>query len=126
MRRFGIMFSLLSVVLHGGASQARELPTELKDTDLSIIGQSSLGETKSYKFKIDAARDVKFDLIADNEACGYEMQKTSQLGYMTKQNRFPVAFVDAAQSGETYTISFYQNRLAYMGKLPCKFTFSIK
>jgi hypothetical protein len=126
MRKFVMTLTLLSVFLHGGSSQARDEAIEIADTAFSIVGQSVLGETKSYKLKIDVARGVRFDLSADNETCGYEMQKTSQLGYVAKQGRFPVAFVDNAESGETYTISFFQNRMAYMGKTPCKFTFSIK
>jgi len=106
-------------------AEAREPAREVFLSEAGGSHSVSAGEHRTFFVKIPAAQSITFDLAAENEVCGYEIRKTSQLGFLPAQGRFPLKLTDSAQAGEVYTISFFQNRAAWIAKAPCHFSFSV-
>jgi hypothetical protein len=129
MRLPMMLTALLPLLVWTQPVRAKEPPVEifLSNDGLPAMTIGEAGaDARSFKLKLTSSRSVTFAVDASNETCGYELTKSSQLGFLPKKDRFPLSYTDAAKEGESYTISFYQTRSAWVTKMPCAFSFSIQ
>lgn len=109
---------------------AMELPTEVflstAEKANGVKNAVVLGKPNVFLFKSMEARDITFTLEAENGFCGFELQRSSELGYQFNPSRFPVVRVQHAQAGETFTLQFHQSRAAWVENKPCTFSFDIR
>ncbi|MCX8999601.1 hypothetical protein NOF55_21070 [Rhizobiaceae bacterium BDR2-2] len=90
-----------------------------------IDGTLLSGETRTYRFVVTNPGQITFSVAGENLHCGTDLSKASQRGVLTTWRRFPASFTDNARAGETYTMSFFQSREAWINKTGCTFSFSI-
>lgn len=90
------------------------------------VGSTNDGITRFYSFKVTATGMTTFRLDADNLACGYDLQKSSKLGFLSSTGRFPLRHIDKGFTGDVYTLSFFQNRSARIAKDVCDFSFTVE
>lgn len=90
------------------------------------FGSTDDGVTRFYSFKVKDTGITTFRLNADNLTCGYDLQKSSKLGFLPSAGRFPLQHADKSLAGDVYTLSFFQNRSARMAKDVCNFSFTVE
>jgi hypothetical protein len=125
MRRF-ILFAALS--LHALTADAREPATEIVVAGgaAQIFKSSVTGsDEKAFIIKPDAARTVTVKLDASNDICGAEMQTSGQHDY-AKYAQFPITVPISAMTNNSYKVSFYLTRSAWISKKQCDFTLSVE
>lgn len=124
-----IAIMIFALLAQTAGSAAKEPASEIflsKAGDLATIGEASSGETRAYFLKVLANGPVKFLLNAENDTCGYDISKSSQLGVLPSFGRFPVRHDETGMIGDVYTISFFQTRMAWIDKKACSFSFSLQ
>lgn len=97
----------------GGASQ-------------TFKGTVSGDDAKSFLIRPSTARTVNLTLDASNSVCGVEMQTSSQPGYAAEFAQFPTTRSMASKEGETFKLSFYLTRSAWVAREECNFTLSVE
>lgn len=121
--------ALLSFLLSAGLAS----PTDAAEQSIQVFssapttsGSASGGVTRSYTFTATVSGSAAFRLDGNNLTCGYDLQKSSKLGFLPRMERFPLRLVDRAVAGEIYTLSFFQSRLARTNEETCTFSFAIE
>jgi hypothetical protein len=125
MRRI-ILFTALS--LQALTADAREAATEIVVAGgaAQIFKSTVTGsDAKSFVITSDAARAVTLKFDASNDICGVEMQTTGQHDY-AKYGQFPITVPLAAMINNSYKVSFFLTRSAWIGKQHCEFTLSVQ
>ncbi len=116
---------VFSIFAQASATAAEPVIQVFSGTD-PVIGSTDDGVTRFYSFKVIATGSTTFRLDADNLTCGYDLQKSSKLGFLPSSGRFPLRQMDKAAAGDVYTLSFFQSRSARMTKDVCTFSFTIE
>lgn len=121
---------LVAALIIVSPAHASSLPTDVLVTDTSSIqryeGTASNRDNTTFLIKSSGARTITFQLAGSNDNCGVEMRTTSQLGYLPAFGRLPLDRSFRAKDGETFTLTFYQNRVASMSGTDCAFSFTVE
>lgn len=123
------ILAVLAFFIAASPSYARNPPIQVAlalDAAQTFEGSSSRGDDATYKITPAAEGSIHFDLQADNENCGVEMRTTSQLGYLPKITRFPASKTFSTVHGQSFTVTFYQSRDAWMKNVNCAFSFTVQ
>lgn len=120
--------AVLTALAAFAAGRSHALPAKdvflLENAVPLTAGTVGAGQTHAYRIHVSDAQKLKFAVSGDS-ACGLEITKTSQLGVLASMARFPGDFRDDAKAGEAYTLSFFQNRTAWIDKTVCEYSFSV-
>jgi hypothetical protein len=121
--------ALLAILATATPVVAKDPAIEVTQSDgvvHSFRGLSLKGDRVTYAVKASDTGSIRFEFGGNNENCGAEIQTTSQLGYLPKLDRFPSERAFKTIHGETFTLSFFQNRIARMNGVECAFSFSVE
>jgi len=129
MEIFMRISSLLAILATASPVVAKDPAIQVTQTDgvvHAFRGSSLKGDRVIYAIKGSDTGSIRFEFRGNNENCGAEIQTTSQLGYLPKLDRFPSERAFKTTDGETFTLSFFQNRIARMNGVECAFSFSVE
>lgn len=130
MRSALMLQALLFVAFGHNPVFSMEMPTEVflstDDNANGVRDAVALGKPSVFLFRSTEARDITLTLDAENGDCGFELQRSTELGYQYNPSRFPVVRLQHAQAGETFTLQFHQSRTAWVENRPCTFSFDIR
>lgn len=121
-----ILFAALS--LSAVTADAREAATEIvvNGGAAQIFKSSVIGsDEKAFIIRPDAARTVTLKFDASNDVCSVEMQTSGQHDY-AKYGQFPITVPLAAMNNNSYKVSFFLTRAAWISKQQCDFTLSVE
>ncbi|MEB2848169.1 hypothetical protein GAO09_08835 [Rhizobiales bacterium RZME27] len=121
--------ALLAILATASPVVAKDPAIHVTQTDgvvHAFRGSSLKGDRVIYAITASDAGSIRFEFRGNNENCGAEIQTTSQLGYLPKLDRFPSERAFKTTDGETFALSFFQNRIARMNGVECAFSFSVE
>jgi hypothetical protein len=121
---------LLVLLLSAAPLHAKEPPREVilsEDGGAQVLsGTAAGGSRSSFTLKSVGDRIVTFKLEGDNNNCSAELQTSAQRGFMSDFGRFPTTRSEPAKNNETFVLSVFQTRGAWMNKTPCDFSLSVQ
>ena len=123
--------TILAVVFLAQATPtaAKDPATEVflsADAELATVGEAASGETRAYILNVRTNGPVRFLFDAENDNCGYDISRSTQLGVLPSFGRFPVRHDEQSVAGEVYTMSFFQTRTAWVEKVACRFSLRVE
>lgn len=124
--RAAVLLSIFLSISSFASANGAEPAIQAFSGPTTVFGATGDGVTRTYSFKAIVSGNTTFRLDASNLTCGYDLQKSSKLGFLPSAGRFPIQYMDKAIAGDIYTLSFFQSRSARMKKDICTFSFTIE
>lgn len=92
----------------------------------TFTGSAKGGNSTSFTLRSAEMRSLTFSINGNRENCSVIVRKSSQHGYLSGFEYLPAKSHVLAAVDETFILSFYQTRSAFISKAACEFNFSVE